>query len=117
MNYFLRLSMPFCALVAGCAITPDHFINSSPILVVSSTKDSRGVAVCVSDGWNSEVNGVTSKPISGGFTVTLTSGGLIYFMAEVMTSSKGSTTKYWVGTFTLPNYIDKFEDIVKQCQS
>jgi hypothetical protein len=84
---------------------------------VSSSKPAGDVAICISDQWNNEVNGVTSRPMAGGFTIALVANGLIYYMADVSSIGTGSSTKYWTGTFTIPHYVSKFGGIVRLCQA
>lgn len=110
------LIVAICAVLAGCASTATDFRSSPPNLSVSSKKLAREVAVCISDGWGNELNGVNTRSIGGGVTVTFVANGLIYYMADVMESSDGSATKYWAGTFTLSHYVEKFGGIVKGCQ-
>jgi hypothetical protein len=105
--YFITLSL------VGCAInTPADFRNSDPILSLRSINEAEKVAMCIADGWETIMNGF--------YMITFVYDGLVYYMADIVNEKNGasvSTTKYWTGTFTLQSSIDKFGNVVKDCQN
>lgn len=116
-KYQINFLAIYVVLLTGCANTHQDFRSSPPFMEATSTKEANVVAVCITDGWENVVNGFNLRPTFGGFTITFVSNGLIYYMADVMKSVNGSTTKYWIGTFTIDSYVNKLGDIVKRCQS
>lgn len=107
----------FTFLSAGCADTQADFRAKTPVLSLQSAKSARDVAICLNGGWSDVLNGFQMQPTQRGYTIKFVNSGLIYYMADVnRRTGGGSTTKYWVGTFTISHYIDELGNIVKRCQ-
>ena len=102
---------------AGCANTANDFRATTPVLTLISTKNPEKVAMCIMDGWEGVVNGFNMRPKGEGYGITFVNSGLIYYMADIeKVDTGGSSTKFWVGTFTLSSYVENLGNIAKRCQ-
>ncbi|QDA56519.1 hypothetical protein [Thermomonas aquatica] len=109
------------SLVVACTgcVSSSELRTKTPTVVVTSTKEARAVAACITEAWEKGgVFGMTmpieNKFLADGYSVVYKNGQTVQLMADVHELESGSTTKYY--KVSMVAGVSKFEKAVKDCQ-
>ena len=114
-----HLAIVFLAIVCTGCVSSSELRTKTPTLTVTSTKEARAVAACITEAWEKGgVFGMTmpieNKFLADGYSVSYKNGQTVQLMADVHEQESGSTTKYY--KVAMVAGVGKFEKAVQDCQ-
>ncbi|MBD1571296.1 MULTISPECIES: hypothetical protein [Aliivibrio] len=107
-------------LLAGCAATPEKLRQSEPDLLLESTNDSKQVADCIAEKWESLDYLIYSPVVNyrvkdSGYQITHYIDGELTYLADIKTTSAGSKVQVYTTSIELEFLEDKALSSVKVC--
>ncbi|QYJ98737.1 hypothetical protein K0J45_05715 [Shewanella alkalitolerans] len=78
--------------IIGCTTNPNQMRSGTPESVNSSYKSPKDVAICISNNWESH-GVVNQRELANGYSVSLSFGGNLHYLADIAKNSTGSITK------------------------
>lgn len=87
-------------MLSACSTTPQAMRTDAPIVVHTSNKDPKAIAICIADKWeNTRVLGggldVDFRPTEKGYTVMKKLSGKLHYLADIESTQQGSLTKLY----------------------
>lgn len=87
-------------LLSACSTTPQAMRQDAPIVVHTSNKDPKAIAICIANKWeNTRVLGggldVDFRPTENGYTVMQQLSGKLHYLVDIESTQQGTLTKLY----------------------